>query len=329
MSDKTTRRDVLEKLLLGGAAAATMTVYEEKVLAENIDAVSGATRQQTNWAKLEDLKEKIPVSKIGNVEISRMIIGGNLVLGYAHARDLLYVSELVRAYHTKEKIFATLQLAEACGVNMFLMNPSLCDTIKEYWEKAGGEIQFMTNCSGRTEVELLRNMQKSIDYGASSCLVQGEVADRLVREKQFGQIAKALELIRKSGLPAGIAAHRIETLHGCVAEGLIPDFWMKTYHHHEYWSAVPGKPEHDNIFCRHPKETEEFMAGRSEPWIAFKVLAAGAVTPPDGFRFAFEGGADFLCVGMYDFQIVDDVNICNAILQGNLNRKRSWKTADV
>ena len=329
MSDKQTRRDVLGKLLIGGAAAASFTAIEEKVLAEELDAKSGATRLHTNWAKFADLKEKLPISAIKDVKMTRMFIGGNLVLGYAHARDLIYVSDLVRAYHTKEKIFATLKLAEACGINTFLMNPSLCTMIEEYWEKADGTIQFMTNCSGRTEVDLLGNMQKSIDHGASSCLIQGEVADRLAREKKFGQIAKSLELVRKNGLPAGIAAHRLETLQGCVAEGLIPDFWMKTFHSHHYWSAKPGQTEHDNIFCRDPQETMDFMAGRPEPWIAFKVLAAGAVRPKDGFRFAFEGGADFICVGMYDFQIVDDVNICGALLKEELHRKRSWKTANV
>lgn len=51
------------------------------------------------------------------------------------------------------------------------------------------------------------------------------------------------------------------------------------------------------------------MEARPEPWVAFKTLAAGAVSPQQGFRFALDGGADFLCVGMYDFQIVDDINI--------------------
>jgi hypothetical protein len=33
-----------------------------------------------------------------------------------------------------------------------------------------------------------------------------------------------------------------------------------------------------------------------------------------------------LCVpGMYDFQMVEDVNIANEILAGNLKRERSWK----
>jgi len=68
------------------------------------------------------------------------------------------------------------------------------------------------------------------------------------------------------------------------------------------------------------------MRTRPEPWIAFKTQAAGALLPKNGFRFAFQGGADFICVGMYDFQIVDGVNICTNILKENLARKRDWQT---
>jgi hypothetical protein len=58
--------------------------------------------------------------------------------------------------------------------------------------------------------------------------------------------------------------------------------------------------------------------------MGFKVLAAGAITPEDGFRWAFENGADFICVGMFDFQIVGDVNTCIDILNNLPNRKREW-----
>ena len=98
---------------------------------------------------------------------------------------------------------------------------------------------------------------------------------------------------------------------------------MKTLHHHDYWS-VQLSEEHDNVFCRQPEDTIEFMKTLKKPWIAFKVLAAGAITPEDGFRYAFENGADFICVGMYDFQIVDDVNILLNILNQNLQRDRPW-----
>jgi hypothetical protein len=52
---------------------------------------------------------------------------------------------------------------------------------------------------------------------------------------------------------------------------------------------------------------------------------SGAITPEDGFKYAFQNGADFICVGMYDFQIVDDVNILLAVLNGDLKRERPWR----
>ena len=56
-----------------------------------------------------------------------------------------------------------------------------------------------------------------------------------------------------------------------------------------------------------------------------KVLAAGALPPKEGFRYAFESGADFICVGMYDFQVVEDVNLALEVLQGPITRERVWR----
>ena len=51
------------------------------------------------------------------------------------------------------------------------------------------------------------------------------------------------------------------------------------------------------------------------PVMGFKVLAAGAIKPKDGFKWAFENGADFICVGMFDFQVVADVNTTIDVLE--------------
>jgi hypothetical protein len=61
------------------------------------------------------------------------------------------------------------------------------------------------------------------------------------------------------------------------------------------------------------------------PWIAFKVLAAGAIPPARGFRYAFENGADFILVGMFDWQIEEDTRLTREIL-ANLNRTRPWRS---
>ncbi|MCX8107582.1 MAG: hypothetical protein N3G20_02125, partial [Verrucomicrobiae bacterium] len=73
-----------------------------------------------------------------------------------------------------------------------------------------------------------------------------------------------------------------------------------------------------------PDRTIAFMQEVEKPWIAFKVLAAGAIRPESGFRYAFENGADFICVGMFDFQVAENVDLVRKILPEVQNRHRPW-----
>jgi len=319
--------------------------HEEKNLAattgesgtglEEVDATSGATVKRFEFVGPEKLKQTgLPMGTIGDgkvvkkVELSRMILGGNLIGGWAHARDLIYVSKLVKAYHHRGKIFETLALAEQCGVNTILTNPILCEFITDYWKEEGGKIQFISDCGGSPD-KLIANIKLSIDNGAAACYVQGGTADRMVREGKFDLFEEALEVIREAGIPAGIGAHKIGTIQACVEREYLPDFWMKTLHHNKYWSATPTE-EKDNIWCENSEETIALMNTRPEPWIAFKTLAAGAIPPKVGFKYAFKNGADFICVGMYDFQIVEDVNLAAEELAaferfgGTQTRVRPW-----
>jgi len=328
------RREILSSLatmpIFGAFAFAVLKKkawdsWEERHLAaavrEETQTMTGATIKTFQFASLKDLKGKLPYGKIGNLKITRLFLGGNLIGGWAHARDLIYVSKLIKAYHNDRKVFDTFRLAERCGINTILTNPQLARVINEYWRKEAGTIQFISDCGYKGDA--ITGAKVSIDAGAHACYIQGEISDRLVRENKLDTLQQALDFIRQNKLPAGIGAHRLETVQACVRRRIEPDFWVKTLHRTNYWSAAP-KIEKDNIWCTNPEETIAFMGRLKQPWIAFKVLAAGAIEPKEGFKFAFENGADFICVGMYDFQIVEDVNFTSDILSKIDTRNRPW-----
>ena len=155
--------------------------------------------------------------------------------------------------------------------------------------------------------------------------------DRLVRDGHLDTVAKTMEAIKRNGVPAGVGAHSLKTVMECEKAGVGAEFYVKTLHSGNYWSArrpdqtqeVVDNPA-DNYWCTDPDETIAYMKSLEKPWIAFKVLAAGAIRPEQGFKYAFENGADFICVGMFDFQVAEDAAIVRKTLDG-LDRARPWR----
>ena len=277
---------------------------------------------------LADLQGYPPLAQIGKAKISRIIFGGNQIADYNHCTRYPYINQIISAYYTPEKIASALSMAEKCGVNTILTNPRFIPKLQAYWKNFGGKIQFISDCGG---ADTLAMAQQSIDVGAVACYIHGATSDRLVSEGNFDLMSKVLELIRKNGLPAGIGAHQLETVKGAVSKGLHPDFWMKAFHPITWGGSNKLVQGYDEISCRNAAgewngtEVLAFMKDLKEPWIAFKTMAVGVVPPADAFKYAFDNGADFVCVGMFEWQLVTDINAGLAAIKGATNRDRPWR----
>ncbi len=276
----------------------------------------------------------MPTGRIGNVTIGRLIIGENQFSGWSHSRDLKYLRDLFRAYGTQVKIMQTLQLAEENGVNTIIT--SSAEYLRRYWKERGGQMQWIAQVHPKT-TDVTSDIKRAVDNGAIGAYVQGGVGDSFVKGGRVDLLGEAVAFARSQGVLAGIGGHSIEVPIAVEKAGIEPDFYMKTLHHGSYWSATPPQDrvefnvdsgsnvDHDNIWSIAPERTIEFMRSVPRPWIAFKVLAAGAIHPSEGFKYAFENGADFVCVGMFDFQVRENVIIAKSVVAAQQNRPRPWR----
>ncbi len=284
----------------------------------------------------------MPKGRIAGHELGRLISGSNLISMNMHARDLDYVSNLARAYNTEERIFMTLKKCEELGCDSIVLKDHNFRHFRlaDYWTKFGGKMVWHADIITRDINDYERRVEQHLEFDPWSLYLWGGAADIWYHEGKKDNIIKAYEILRKYDLPVGIGAHRLEPIKFCEEQGLKPDYYIKTLHHDRYWSAhrsanrrfmemyEPNSPQHeeyhDNMFCHDHRETVEFMQDVTVPWIAFKVLAAGAIKPEDGIQYAFDSGADFICLGMFDFQVEDDARLIRKCVKKARKRKRPW-----
>jgi len=309
------RRGFLSQSVLASSAAALAFRFEEQVLLAQEQPKAAPPRPKAT--------QDFPRGRIGKLSISRLICGGNLISGFAHSRDLLYVSPLLKHYFTDERIFETLARCEAHGINTAILrlDDDTLRLLKTYWKERGGKIQWIAQC--RIKEDDFDDIQRAVDAGAVAAYVHGGVGDDLVERGRVDVLGRAVERIKKKGVAAGVAGHSIEVPKACEKAKLDVDFYLKTFNSKRYWSAGPT-PRNDSVWEETPQETAGFMQEVDQPWIAYKVLGAGAIHPSEGFRYAYQNGADFLCVGMFDFQVAEDAQIALNALDRAEQRDRPW-----
>lgn len=301
--------------------------------ARNAGAEEDRARVQPQGAPVP-AGERVPCGKIAGLEVSRLLLGGNLLTHFTHSRDLRYVYDLTAHYNTPEKIMETMALAERHGINTLVVHnpPQIMRTLKRYRRERGGRIQWIicptAECRPGMD-EYIQQVEDLVEGGAEAIYLWGVRADQLVSEGKLDLVKEAVTIAKGAGVPSGVGAHDLRVITECEKHGVGAEFYIKTFHHHDY----PTGPRPEEIegptrevpgyWCSDPEETIEVMKDVEKPWIAFKVMAAGAIPPQNAFPYVVNNGADHVLAGMFDFEIAEDVQIARRAVEG-ADRDRPW-----
>ena len=181
-------------------------------------------------------QEKVPSGKLCGKDVSRILLGGNLLTHYTHSRDLKYVYKLCAHYNTDEKILETLAVAEEHGVNTLVIHtvPRALSVLKEH-RRRGGKMKWIicpTAMPGTDEyAQVCRQL---VDVGTEFLYLFGVQADKFAAEGKAELIAKAVETAKEHDVPCGVGAHDLRVIELCEEHKIPADFYIKTFHHHNY-----------------------------------------------------------------------------------------------
>ncbi|NIP25248.1 MAG: hypothetical protein GWN67_12850, partial [Phycisphaerae bacterium] len=203
MTEHFNRRSFLKKSLITSTTTALGLSLEEKALLAQEVKKSTVPQQ-------EGSSKGMPMGKIGNIRISRLFAGGNLISSFAHSRDLVYVSSLLRNYFTDDKVMETLEICEETGINTAILrlDNHCIGLLKKYRNERGGGIQWIAQIKIK-EKDLTSEAKKAIDNGAVGAYVHGGVADSFVKKGQVELLGKAVDFIKQNKVIGGVAGHSV------------------------------------------------------------------------------------------------------------------------
>ncbi len=241
------------------------------------------------------------VAKIGSVDVSRLVVGGNPVSGFSHQspeRD-----QEMRGYFTDERVFELLRSAEDQGINTAFMRTDdhIHGLIKAYWD-SGGTIQWFAQVVYSTDDYTLHKewIKRAGDLGASGMYLHGGATDFWHANGLHDLFHEALECMREYG-PGGFAGHSPVTLEW-VGKEVKPDFEMCCHYNP---SDRTKDPTHTNVDEKwHPDDRAKMLKvveGLDCPAAHYKVFAGGNRPIIEAFETLSKcvRENDVVCIGVY------------------------------
>ena len=256
----------------------------------------------------------LPTMKIGDLTVSKLIMGSNPFTGKSHMDPSTDAD--MKAYFTKERVFAMLDHCYEVGINSIQSRGSMpmMGLIQEY-RANGGKLLWLAQ-TGKELSTFEEELDQMMQYAPDAICIHGELSDALYLANELDRLKELLELMRRKNLPVGICSHFPEVLEYAEEKGLHPDYYMASVYNLFYPDRSKDKnPTGERFELSDVPKMYQTIRSLSAPTIALKILGAGRrCSNQEEIKAAFiEAFAsikeeDGVLVGMFD-KYVDQVRL--------------------
>ena len=213
----------------------------------------------------------LPTIRLGEHEVTRLIVGGNPFSGNSHIDAAL--DEEMRDFFTTETIKNTLRHCEECGINTYQLRADrhIMRILREYRQQ-GGKLQWIAQTAPEF-ASFESNVNQIVQMGAIAIYFHGSTVDKLFRAGNYAEIERCLKILRDTGKVVGLATHMPEVIRYSEEHGWDVDFYMACVYN-------ISKVERDVPYGREPFfESDiplmyEAIRSTPKPCLAFKILGA-------------------------------------------------------
>lgn len=267
--------------------------------------------------------------KMKGLDISRLIIGGNIFSGTSHISP--EADNEMEDFYTTDNIKKALFRAEECGINTMMLrgDKHIFRIIREY-RNEGGKLQWIAQTAPEM-ISFEGNIYQIMKFKPISIYHHGTVTDELFKEKKYGELKERLKIIRGTGAAVGLCTHMPEVVEYAEEHGFDVDYYMTCLYNlsriDRISSAVTGKIENGEPFYREDRERMyKTIQSVQKQCHVFKILGAGRLCEtPEQVYGAFEEtfanikNIDVVVVGMFQ-KYIDQIGINSDIVRKVLGK---------
>lgn len=216
----------------------------------------------------------LPTMQIGDIKVTRLIVGSNPFTGKSHLDKT--VDDDMKNYFSEEKAFEMLRSCEEVGINAVQSRGSMpVMGLLARYRAAGGRLLWLAQ-TGKNIETFDEELDEMMKYGPSGVCIHGELSDDLYLSGRLDKLGELLDKIRRKNIPAGICAHFPEVLAYAEEKVLHPDYYMASL----YNLSQPDRSHDVNPTGERFEESDipkmyEVIRRLSAPTFALKILGAG------------------------------------------------------